>query len=497
MKSILLTTAVLGSLALGGCSTQKIISKPRAPGETRVIHVSNSGSDDIGIGTEDHPYATLSKAVLDLAPGDRVVLHPGRYPRTSAVVTASGTEKDPISIEGAAGGKVILQGLGVDKGTSVEEEDKSKIASVVDIRDSRHIVVKNLEVEDSAGFGISVWNSEDVSVIGCVIHHTWSRGLGGSGVHLLFQNNEVFDTVLQNENESVLQDQDRGVKRSWSAAAATWYRPNKLPSMDITWRGNKIRESWGEGISALHADGVRIEHNEVSDTYGPLIYIDHSRNVLVDSNWVRNTSRAHTRREERDVSNGIMFASENYSGTAPFALKNIKITNNVIANVAVGVGFWRDPANSGTENRYEDVLIAHNLIKDTSTMAISIDKLPPEALALAKGRIVNNIIYEPDFAWKQYQAPMTLLILDPASWKDENNLYPNELVGSGGFSFDPKLADPRAVSSFGIRGFMPLCQSLEQLKKGRPLEEVSSDFDDNPRSRSNPAIGPWENCVNP
>lgn len=466
----------------------------------RKIYVSPHGNDQVGTGTLDRPYATLSRASRDLRMGDTLLLRGGTYPNSSAVVSVKGTDAEPITITAFPGETPVLQGIGAVKGDQSEGEKKESVPSILDIRDSSHVIVSNLEATDSPGYGISSWNSEYLTVRNCRIHRTWSRGLGGSGAHLRFEDNEIFDVVLQNENESVKKDSKNGLNRYWSAAGATWYRPDGSLSRDVVWKGNKIHDSWGEGLIALHADGVVIERNEVRDSYAVLIYIDHSRNVRVDSNWLFHSTRVYLRHDSGDLSPGIMFAAESYRGTAPIRPENLVISNNVISNVSVGIGFWRDPENFDPSNGYRRVLIANNVIQGVSDVSISIGKIDLSAGARnPMNRLIDNIVFSPRFKMDPEKAPITLRIGNPSIWEVSHNLFPNGISDSerGGFrSFvgnqvmDPRLRDPRAVSSLGSGGFHP--------RKGSPCwrggvtdPRVPADFVNRARASGVTSIGPW------
>ncbi len=446
----------------------------------RAIYVAVGGNDSIGDGTEAHPFATLSKASEDLVAGDQVLIHGGRYLGTHVTIQSKGTETAPIRIAAVPGETVTLVGAGTSKGVD-EGEDKAKIASVFDLRTARYVTVENLEVTDSPGYGISVWDAENVTVRGCKIHHTWSRGLGGSGDHLLFENNEIYDVVLQNEEESTFGDTANAI-RYWSAAAATWYRPGGIPSRDIVWRKNKIYDSWGEGLIALLADGVRIEGNEVFNIYSGLIYIDHSRNVTVDSNFVYHSDRKRVRRDSKEVSSGIFIGSEGYRAAGAFEIENIRITRNVIVNVEIGIGYWRDGGNP-LKNTYKNVLIENNLVYGAALLTVSF-AAPTYVATGGNNRIAGNIFFEPRYLWRLNPEPITLRLDNPEIWSVDRNLIlrapSSEMTTklasfTGNLIADPKLTEPRVSLPMNVENFRPRCDSPVWNVKGK-------------------SIGPWKNC---
>ncbi len=60
-------------------------------------------------GTLESPFLTISRALQNLKPGDRVVIHEGVY-RESAYLNVSGTKDKPITIESADNEHVIMRG---------------------------------------------------------------------------------------------------------------------------------------------------------------------------------------------------------------------------------------------------------------------------------------------------------------------------------------------------------------------------------------------------
>jgi RNA polymerase sigma factor (sigma-70 family) len=72
-----------------------------APARTSTVHLAPSGSDD-GDGSPERPYATLTKAVSVVAPGQTVVAHGGVYRVTTPVeIRISGTREQRITLTNA------------------------------------------------------------------------------------------------------------------------------------------------------------------------------------------------------------------------------------------------------------------------------------------------------------------------------------------------------------------------------------------------------------
>ncbi len=81
-----------------------------AGGQGRVYHVSPGGSDS-NPGTESRPWATISRGVAALGPGDRLVIHGGTYHEV-VDINVSGTPDAPIEIVGAEGELVTVDQSG-------------------------------------------------------------------------------------------------------------------------------------------------------------------------------------------------------------------------------------------------------------------------------------------------------------------------------------------------------------------------------------------------
>lgn len=444
---------------------------------------------------------SIQAAVQNLKAGDTLLLAGGLYEKTLLTVSATGKPDAWITLRNAPGERPVLSGKGAAEPVENEAENKEQIPAVIDIRNTAYVRIEGLEVSDSPGYGINVWNSEHIEIKNCIVHDTYSRGIGGSGANLVFESNHIYNTALHNLNEAVFKAYDQGVTRYWSAAAATWYRPDGSLTKNVIWRGNKIHDSWGESLTALHVDGAVLENNEISNGYAALIYIDHSKNVRVNSNVIYHSARDKIRRDLREVSPGIMFAAENYQGTPKVMLENLEIVNNIITNTQIGIGFWRDPSNTDSTNRYKNVTIAHNIIHDSSILPISIQTIDSKEIEDSNNLLANNVVYQGrHYAWGDL---FTVIIKNPELWDAQNNLFPNGEVGiffkdrfrtfkNNLLDLDPQFIDPRSVTPKGvIQGFTPR-EGSPLAKAGLPIPSVARDRSGHPRSKTQPAIGPFE-----
>lgn len=168
----------------------------------RVVHVSPSGDDSTGDGSDERPFATVEAAVRVARPGTAVRLAPGEYRGGITLVDVAGTAEAPIWIGGEAGGErpvirgggsglhvvrpryVVVHdlevtgasgnGVNVDDGGEYEDEDAA-----------HHVVLRDLVVHDIGGDGnqdgVKLSGVRDYWVIGCAIARCGGR-MSGSGI---------------------------------------------------------------------------------------------------------------------------------------------------------------------------------------------------------------------------------------------------------------------------------------------------------------------------
>jgi hypothetical protein len=165
-------------------------------------HVSVSGNDHSGDGSEARPYASLQKAAQQLEAGTTITLHPGTYPGGISLSGLIGTAKAPIIIRGNPEGErphikggsngihfskvrylkvehleisgVKYNGVNCDDGGERDNPDAT-----------RYVIFKDLYIHDVGGTGnqdgLKLSGVDDYSVINCVFERT-GGGSSGSGV---------------------------------------------------------------------------------------------------------------------------------------------------------------------------------------------------------------------------------------------------------------------------------------------------------------------------
>lgn len=125
------------------------------------IHVATWGSNTTGDGSPGNPYATIGRAILDVAPGTAVRVHEGTHTGGIYLSDVVGTINEPIWIGGVNGeGRPVIDGGGEG----------------MHLTRARHVVVHDLEVQNATDNGI---NADDGGDYGNPVatHHLAFRGL--------------------------------------------------------------------------------------------------------------------------------------------------------------------------------------------------------------------------------------------------------------------------------------------------------------------------------
>lgn len=179
------------SLGLPGSSPA---AEPAVTG-TRNYHVDSARGDDANPGTEAQPWKTLARANAvgpKLQPGDRLLLRRGGVwsGEVLALRDVHGSEAAPVVI-GAYG--------------PAGEPRPSIGPGRVEVDDSEHLVIRDLEVHHSpAGPCIAVAHSGHVSVLNNHVHDAKSNGIAyHTGAHHTVTADNIVHDVLANDGISI------------------------------------------------------------------------------------------------------------------------------------------------------------------------------------------------------------------------------------------------------------------------------------------------------
>jgi len=127
-----------------------------AQNQGKTYHVAING-DDNNPGTSDKPWRTISYAVTQLKPGDKLIIHEGVY-KEVVVMRSSGISEAPIIITSAPGERVVL--------------DFGRVSSNC----------------FSLSKGVSHVRIENLTLVNCGI---WALSLDGGNQHIILRNLEV------------------------------------------------------------------------------------------------------------------------------------------------------------------------------------------------------------------------------------------------------------------------------------------------------------------
>ena len=174
-------------------------------------YVAEEGNNENGGRTQAAAWQTLQHAVDSVQPGDRIVVLPGTY--SGARIERSGTAEQPILLEAATNGAVVLnrpgsacrhhsileletwQGAGqVARWTIRGFEIANSPKYGIDIRSGRHITVRDNHVHHSAATGIFTAFSDDSLIENNSSHDNGEHGVycSNSGDRPIVRGNRLY-----------------------------------------------------------------------------------------------------------------------------------------------------------------------------------------------------------------------------------------------------------------------------------------------------------------
>ncbi|MCA9998903.1 MAG: right-handed parallel beta-helix repeat-containing protein, partial [Anaerolineales bacterium] len=439
-------------------------------GSEPAVYVATNGSDSGGDGTEQRPFRSLSRAAETAVPGTTIFVRGGIYEAAKEEIRAQGTASEPIVIQPYPGETAVFDGGGANIGDA---------ESIIKISQSSYVIFEGFEVRNSKARGLSVYESDHVTVRGNRVHETVQRGLGGGGSDLVFEDNEVWRASLENENEAF------NAGGGWKAGFSTYKMADGSPSRRITIRRNHIHDNWGEGIIAIFAEDVIIEGNELHDNYSVNLYLDNARRVLVQGNHIYTISSAYNRRDKGYPAHGIHMANEKYASPTDTAVREVLISNNLIVGTGRGISFWQDSRNNNRDNSYQGIIVAYNVIQGTHDASLWFDDVAGGFNTPSDNRLHNNIVF-------MGQNGHLFDLGNPEGWTISHNNWPDRIPGvadePNSFSALPSFADPRLNGP--ATGYQ-LRLGDRSIGAGLPLTMTSVDYWGRPRS-AHPSLGIYE-----
>ncbi len=279
---------------------------------TAEVHVATTGNDSSGDGSEDFPYATVSRAVSEAAPGTAIRIHAGTYAGGTYIANLAGTAGAPIWIGGAPGeSQPVIQGGGealhlskvsylvvhdleIDGASSngINCDDGGDYANQ---NASHHVVFRRLHIHDIGGTG----NQDCLKLSGLndywVLDSSFARcggGLSGSGVdhvgchHGLLARNS-FSEHSGNAVQSKGGSEDIEIR---------WNRFTDAGQRSLNLGGSTgfdyFRPPLSESVPNAEARNIRVVANIFQGSVAPIAYVGCvgcvvANNTIVDpDNWI-------------------------------------------------------------------------------------------------------------------------------------------------------------------------------------------------------------------
>ena len=408
----------------------------------------------------------LASALSQAVPGDTIELKSGTYSSVPYGLK-SGTAGKPITIKAAANANVVFTG------TSTSYIFSAHAAQYVNIEGPFEL--KNAKV------GIGLTQAQHVNISGLKVHDIQYQGIVVTGHYINVFNNEVYNCAL--ENKSTAKTKDGG----WSQMVAVHGTSWGVMSTNIHFKNNYIHEGYGEGLDFLECDNCSGVGNKITNGFSMNIYIDASRNILIEGNTLRVNTDVYNTKWGRAC--GVGMAPE----SGGIVISNIVIKNNVMIGTRMGIYFF----TMGSGGGYDKIKILHNTLWNVFTNPIwfrapnnsptdcemknnffyvdgTHDLIPKDKWSLGYNYYYNTGSVPASYYDSTSKAAKTL---------DLNTIFNN--IGSCNY-WDQNLS-PDCLHPSKNPGYFKLHNSGT-----KPSTAVTTDFDGCTRSTNAPSIGAFE-----
>ncbi|MCZ2114668.1 MAG: right-handed parallel beta-helix repeat-containing protein, partial [Anaerolineae bacterium] len=313
-------------------------------GSTYYVSATNGNNNNPG-NDPNYPLRTIQAAINKAQSGDSITVRGGTYTERLHI-QKPGTAGASFAITTDPGEQAIIDGTGLD----IPED-----AALVVIQQSQNVSLTGLTIRNSAGCGILVGKSSQITIDGCKVEYCQAGGLFA----------DQCDTLLVQKCDI------SGCARRFLAdgASDTNSALGVRQSRDVTIQENLVHENSDRGIAILTGcEKVKVFRNTCYDNRNGQIGITSSVDVLIDSNLCYHTGNAELLTLQGQRGPGITKHDlAQYRTGGMWHTRNVRVVNNYI--VGCGVGFQ----TSRTGGQLTDFQLAHNTILNSTESLLDIN----------------------------------------------------------------------------------------------------------------------------
>ena len=345
-------------LQLNGSTPQLALASAlgtAAQADSTQLYVAPNGND-ANPGTQAQPLRTIQRAVDRAVAGTTIFLRQGTY-HEIVKIDQSGTAAQPIILAAFQGERPVIDGQytlpdspPVRWNNTINPPRSFNYDAMLRIKGS-HIVVRGIEITRSAGRGIVVGGrdhnsrSTNVKIEDCSVHDVRNSPI---------QVQHATNSVVQRCN--IYHGSDYAI-HDRPTSEMNW--PSMLMVSDasnVIFRGNTVRENWGEGVSANEdSTDITIEDNTIYDNMGQQLYVHRSRGVIIQRNLIYHTNNPNFRRGG-DPSGCIALNNE-ADFAASITVEEVDVRHNVVVGCRRNMALW---SSDQTHLPIHDVRIVNN-----------------------------------------------------------------------------------------------------------------------------------------
>ena len=409
----------------------------------------------------------LKSAISQASPGDTIELKAGTYSSVPYTLK-SGSAGKPITIKAAPNAKVIFIG--------------STTTNIFDVYNIQYVNIEGPFELKNANIGIKLTQVQHINVSGLKIHDVQYQGILVTGHYNNIFNNEVYNCVLENKSKGKSRD------GGWSQCVAVWGTSWGVMSTNIIFKNNYIHESYGEGLDFLECDTCSAIGNEITNGFSMNIYVDASRNIVIEGNTLRVNTDAYITKWGRAC--GVGMAPE----SGGITISNILIKNNIMIGTRMGIYFF----TMGNGGAYDKIRILHNTLWNVFVTPVwfrAPNNTPTGCEMKNNFFFVDGYIeFSPKSSWSlgynyYYNTYYIPGIYSDSTSKSAQTLDLNGIFNNkGNCNYWDQNLDPECLHPSKNPGYFKLYHAGTT-----PATSVTTDFNGCARNTKTPTVGAFEN----